>query len=255
MRKQIIATLAFALAAAGCATGTVLVDGKQVSRVELRFTGSSYSVTHRDAHPQPYGPSSGYDGDGGTIGGDVCGMQIDYGVEHHGDHVQLIGFVDGDHPSAIAIRDEGGARRITGNIGNLGVDLTLTGSHLEGHAGLRVIAMTQADDQLVGFMRLPNVWDEQAGRNAVVKATLDGRDALWRLPPADQAALIPLVLSCHLASSEPGRQLAGDFRGGFGGRAGSAPHGSSALYRTGEIELYGPALHAQLHNEVLPPTK
>jgi hypothetical protein len=220
------------LALAGCAPTTAMVDGKTVPRPTFSFTGNPYSVTHRRAHPRPGGPSSGLSDDGGTIGGDVCGMQIDYGVEHRGDHVQLVGFIDGDHPSELAIRDENGRRHITGSLDKLGVDLVLTGDHLEGHAGLRVVSLSLQDGALSGAMRLPNAWNYVRGGNAVVRATLDGRDALWALPPADQAALIPLVLSCHMSSSDP-RGAITDFHAGFGGPAQSAPHGSSAIYRRG----------------------
>jgi hypothetical protein len=230
MTRPLAALLCFASGCAG--STTAIVDGKPVPRLELAFSGDPYSITHRRAHPRPGGPSGGLSDDGGTIGGDVCGMQIDYGVEHKRDHVQLVGFIDGDRPSELAIRDEHGTRHITGSLDKLGVDLTLTGDHLEGHAGLRVVSMSLQDDALVGFMRLPNAWNYKSGGNLAVRATLEGRGALWALPAADQAALIPLVLSCHLSSSDP-RAAITDFHAGFGGPAKSAPHGSSAIYRKG----------------------
>lgn len=235
-----------ALAAlAGCAPTTAIVDGHRVPRLDLAFTGDPYSVTHRRAHPRPRGPSSGLTGDGGTIAGEVCGMQIDYGVEHRRDHVQLTGFIDGGHPTELVVRDANGARRITGNLGDLGVDLSLTGDHLEGHAGLRVVSLSLESGALVGFLRQPNPAAPGGDKEGVIPAKLDGRDALWGMPPADQAALVPLLLACR--AHQAGAPL-GDFHAAFGGPPRRVPPGSLALGPDGGYR--GPAARASFTQRV-----
>ena len=89
----------------GCATlpKTAIVDGQEVPRKTLEFTGSPYSITHRAAHPRPGGPSSGLRDAGGNITGMVCGMDVDYSVRHEGDQVVMVGFLDQTQPTQLSV--------------------------------------------------------------------------------------------------------------------------------------------------------
>src|SRR5207302_1216223 len=100
---------------AGCAAATTaVIDGQVVPRLNVELTGQPYIVHHRGAHPRPGSPSGGLRDSGGTITGQVCGADIDYGVEHKGDHVQLVGFVDGSLASQVRAEEKVGVRLFTG---------------------------------------------------------------------------------------------------------------------------------------------
>jgi hypothetical protein len=65
-------------------------------------------------------------------------------------------------------------------------------------------------------------------RGSVHKLYLDGVDALWAMPAADQAATLPLLLQCqlaqvfnHLGSTSP--------RIGFGGTESALPIGTMSF--------------------------
>ena len=58
-------------------------------------------------------------GAGGTIHGRICRADVDYEVQHRGDHVQVTGVIfesEGLHPVSLRIEDRDGRRRITGTL-------------------------------------------------------------------------------------------------------------------------------------------
>jgi hypothetical protein len=87
MKRRIPCIVALAYVSCAAAPKTAVVDGRTVPRPTLDFGGHPYSLRHQGAHPRPNGPSDGLTDAGGTITGRVCGMNVDYGVEHRGDHV------------------------------------------------------------------------------------------------------------------------------------------------------------------------
>src|SRR5690349_14306076 len=115
------------LCLAGCAGGgAVVVDGRQVARQRLEFTGAPYSLRHEGAHPLgARGPSTGLNSDGGSISGRVCGVDVQYDVTHQGDHVQLVGTLDNQQTGQMRVEDRGGVRVFTGAAGDRAVDLRL----------------------------------------------------------------------------------------------------------------------------------
>ena len=168
----------------GCATlpKTAIVDGQEVPRKTLEFTGSPYSITHRAAHPRPGGPSSGLRDAGGNITGMVCGMDVDYSVRHEGDQVVMVGFLDQTQPTQLSVRDQRGVRVVSGNLAGLAVNLQLTSNALVGQVGLRAFRLEQDGANLKGPM-------VTTGTDPTT-ATLNNRDQLWAMPAAEDAGRV-----------------------------------------------------------------
>jgi hypothetical protein len=214
--------------AAGCATvpKTAIVDGKEVPRLTLAFTGQPYEIKHEGAHPQPGSPSGGLRSAGGSIHGRICGMFVDFDVTHKGDHLQLVGSIDNRAPAAIDVREENGFRHFTGNLGGLGIDFLAGTDGMQGHVGIRVFAVEVAPDGAYhGFMRIPGLLDVNGGKQRL-SVTLRGRDAAWQMPAADQAAIIPAILTCSGAQF----RMVSAIDVGFGGPATDLPPETSAVY-------------------------
>jgi hypothetical protein len=222
--RQIVAV---AILAAGCATvpKTAVVDGQQVPRLTLEYNGNPYSIKHEGAHPRPGNPSGGLRDNGGAIRGRVCGMLVDLDVTHKGDHVQLVGSVDNRMPAAIDVSQTNGQRHFTGNLGPLAVDFVATPDGMQGHVGIRVFAIEAQGDTYRGFMRIPGLYDvdNQKQRLGVIVA---GKEALWSMAPADQAAVLPAIFSCSSAQF----RIIDGLDVGFGGTATDRPPETSAVY-------------------------
>ncbi|MCS6915273.1 MAG: hypothetical protein RMK29_15825 [Myxococcales bacterium] len=208
----------------GCAPlpTTAVVQGVTVPRLTLEYAGQPYLVRHTAAHPQPGGPSSGLRDHGGKITGQVCGMDIDYQVQHLGDHVQLVGFLDMRLQSQIQVRDHGGERLITGSLHHAVVDLHLRSNELVGTSGYRHFHLIQQGNRLVGQMAAINT-------DTLTEVIIEGRDELWALPAAVQAAVLPSLLTCFVAKI--GAYGRSPLRVGFGGRPGAQPRESSSIYQ------------------------
>jgi hypothetical protein len=213
------------LLAVGCAgvPKTAIVDGKEVPRLTQEFNGQPYTVKHEGAHPRPGGPSEGLRDSGGSIRGRVCGMLVDFDVTHKGDHVQVVGSIDNHMPAAIDLNEANGVRHFTGNLGNAGVDFTLGAGEMQGHVGIRVFALEAAGDQLQGHMRIPGLLGDGA-----IGVLMHGREALTAMTPADQALVLPLMMTCN-----PGGGQFTMMEGlviGFGGEATDRPPETSSIY-------------------------
>ena len=215
---------------AGCAgvPKTAIVDGREVPRLTLDFGGQAYSVKHEGAHPRPGGPSSGLESPGGAIRGRVCGMLVDFDVDHKGDHVQLVGSLDNHIPAAIDVSEEHGVRHFSGNLGGLGVDFLLAPDVLQGHVGLRVFALEPLSDAYRGYMRVSGTLDVNGGRQRA-GVLVRGREALWAMPAADQAAVLPALMTCGGMQFSAGDALVV----GLGGEVTDRPPETSAVYTHG----------------------
>jgi hypothetical protein len=197
---------------AGCAPTTAVVDGKTVPRLSLEFSGQPFAVRQTAAHPQPGGASSGLRDYGGHIEGNVCGLDVSYEVQHEGDHLRLSGFVDDDsYVSALTVRDEGRvSRAISGSLTSNGggsVNLDLRYNRVRGNVGLRVFDLGREGDHYVGSVTI--------GQSLRALARINGADALWTLPPAVQAVVLPALLTCNAVELED--RLRGALVVGFGG--------------------------------------
>jgi hypothetical protein len=221
--------LALLVAATGCATApkTAVIDGKVVPRLTMLFTGQPYEVKHEGAYPKPGGPSSGVRAAGGSIHGHVCGMFVDFDVTHKGDHVQLVGSIDNRTSAEIDVAEENGMRHFTGSLGNLGIDFIAGTGGMQGHVGIRVFALDLVDDgaDYKGFMRIPGLFDVK-NTEGRLPVTVHGPQALWDMPPADQAALLPAIFTC----SNTQFRVVDGLDVGFGGKPTRYAPESSAVY-------------------------
>jgi hypothetical protein len=215
--------LCLAMLASGCASSTVNVNGKQLSRLDLDYVGQPFAIRASNAHPVPGSPSGGLHGNGGRVSGNVCGIDLTYDVEHDGDKTRLTGFLDdASFQSALEVRDEGVSRKITGRLTDRtgGVSLDLRKNHLFGNVGNRIFTMAREGDRYIGSVKISQSLEAQA--------IINGADELWTLPPAAQAAVLPSLLTCY------GDELEGAMRGslivGFGGRQTWEGKRVSAIY-------------------------
>jgi hypothetical protein len=192
--------------AVGCAPTTAVINGKTVPRPMLGYTDhETYGLTHKNAYPVPRGPSSGLWSYGGELYGTVCGMSVVLDAEYYGRFLSVTGFVTPAVTSAtvapqtplqIEARDRNGLRAINGvflgqdlNYNRPGFDLQFSSGALVGSVGLRRFDLRRdGDDRLRGTMSLAGYDYDFA---------IDGIDELWRMPVADQAVLLPLMLSCR----------------------------------------------------------
>jgi hypothetical protein len=186
--------LAAPLLSAGCAElSPAVVDSVAQQRRKQEFSGQPYKLRHLDAHPNPGSPSSGVEGRGGSITGVVCGADVQYQVTHRGDHVRVSGFVDNQYPVSLMMREANQIRRIQGHLGNFAVDVLVVDDLLAGAVGRCRYELHPDDDSVDAFSQR---WRSEG---YTVKMRLDGRKALGQMPPADQAALVPLMLYCATA--------------------------------------------------------
>lgn len=200
----------------GCASGPVMIDGRPVARKELVYTGQPYRVRYTGAHPLAEQAPPDLRGDGGWIGGAVCGVDVQYGVEHRGDHVQLVGTLDNQLTSQIRVGAGGGVLSIVGSIGRRGVDLRVGRDGIVGGVGRRRFQLLLEGEQLVERFRVA----QRPG--VLVTLKLNGLDALLQMAPAAQGAVVPLMLACLMENFEDG--LVNDqAEFGFGGPAGAMP--------------------------------
>src|SRR5204862_5185244 len=102
------------------------------------------------------------------------------------------------------------------------VDLMVGRDGVAGRVGYRAFLLKQDGDKVTGQVRINDT--------RLAHATVNGWDALWALPPADQAAILPALLTCY------GGRIENDVRNPLvvtvGADPGAEPPGSSALYLT-----------------------
>lgn len=139
------------------------------------------------------GPSSGLKEQGGRISGVVCGVDIEYTVEHGGDHVALSGFLENQHASQMKIIETEDARIMVGSLGTREVRLTIREDSLQGYVGRcpydmrRGVPSDEDSDTLMQNFR---------GFGETMEVRLSNPKELWKMPAADQAAVLPLMMLC-----------------------------------------------------------
>ncbi len=142
-------------------------------------------------HPQPGGPSSGVKEQGGRITGMICGSDVDVTVTHAGDHVELYGVVENQHTTTLQIAETHGFHTITGSVAYREIQIQLFGDRLRGFIGRCPFDMTQEGDALV-----QTTYNQTVAQGNEMHLRINGLEALWKLPAADQAALLPMVVQC-----------------------------------------------------------
>ena len=206
-----------------CHPAPVVVDGRAVPRQQLEFTGWPYVLRHRDAHPEgDRGASTGLRATGGAITGRVCGVDVYYQVEHQGDAVQLVGSLEGDVTTQLRVDERHGGPHITGALATKVIDLRIGGDGVVGYVGRFPLRLARQGDTLRENVMLNN-------SGIVRRYGIEGFGELLRMPPAAQAALLPVFLDCVLESIwRRDNQVEATFR--FGGPEGALPPGT-LVYR------------------------
>jgi hypothetical protein len=131
-------------------------------------------------------------------------------------------------PAALGVSEANGQRHFSGNLGGLGVDFVIDETMMQGHVGIRVFALEAAGDVYRGFMRIPGTLDVNGGKQRT-GALVNGKTALWGMPPADQAAVLPALMTCGGMQFQHGDALSV----GVGGQATDRPPETSAVYTKG----------------------
>lgn len=218
--RPLAASLFACLFAAGCAHSQARAAHPTLARERLGYTDHKlFALMHYDAYPAAIGPSVGVRDYGGRLTGRVCGADVNLQAQYRGRYLALTGFVyptkitgairdDAEFASRIEVRDQrerdgAVARRISGTVGGVardldeavhlgqpprhGIDLEISRDSLRGHVGLRDLDLHAHDDELDGTMTI-------AAQKLPFR--LRGWGAVWAMPAADQAAILPFVLTC-----------------------------------------------------------
>ena len=165
MRSWMLAVL---FVTAGCAT--TLRPRAQ------HFTGDPYDVTFHH----------------GVLSGEVCGLDVDYGVSGGRDATVLLGA----GPRRLEVRDLGaGVVRITGVLGLQvarypDLDVRIAPDSIVGHIGARELRLTADGDVYRGSYSFPEL------ANAVGEIEVAGRAEIQRIPTAALAAIVPSLMTC-----------------------------------------------------------
>jgi len=201
------------LFAAACAPTTAMVNGQRVARPTFGYSdGYYYGIKHHLAYPEHRGASTGLYSYGGRVAGYACGAEFTYESEFHGRELRITGFVQPQDQSAgheyiqlpahIQVTDRDGHRHMEGSIGDdFGtnfvahdrsskvIDFSMGADGLRGQISSRYFDLARADaDTLAGTMRIST--------GEMLPFELRGLSAVWAMPAADQAAIIPFMLSC-----------------------------------------------------------
>lgn len=226
-----LALFALPLFAVACAPQTAVVRGQSVARPTVEYTDHHvFAVTHHAAYPEARGASSGLREYDGRMAGRVCGTEVWLEADYRGRYMELAGFYEPNDGSVhtinqvqLEVRDYGGQRHIRGAIGagqipvigwagrlagadghgggrTLGdfaahegdraIDLSYNSGRLEGWVnGERFALHADGDDTLAGTVTAAGI-----ARDYVLR----GVSGFWSMPAADQAAVLPMLLTCRL---------------------------------------------------------
>jgi hypothetical protein len=223
-RITIAALFASTLAVGGCAPTSAVVNGQSMRRPTLAYTdGYYYAVTHYAAFPEHRGASSGLRSYGGRIAGFACGADFLYETDYSGRSLRMTGYVQPVRPpmghvvvvkpARIEVRDRDGRRSFNGSIGDdmasnfaavdrsaTVVDFSLGADGLHGQIASRHYDLVQsAPDTLQGTLTIST--------GDVLPFELRGLSAVWAMEPADQAAIVPFMMTC--SQLEEGRHVEG----------------------------------------------
>jgi hypothetical protein len=217
-------TIAALFTLIGCAPRTAVVNGQTLPRPTLAYTDHYYyAVTHYGAFPESRGASSGLRSYGGRIAGFACGADFNFETDYRGRSIQLLGHVQAvtqavalmrvQQPAHMEVRDMGGRRHFQGSVGDdIGglfiahdrsskvIDFSFDSSGLHGQIGSRMFDLGAAtDDVMSGTVRIST--------GEVLPFELRGVSSVWSMPAADQAAILPFMLTC--SKVEEGRHIEG----------------------------------------------
>jgi hypothetical protein len=225
--KATTTVLGVILLTTGCAPTTAVVDGRTVPRPTFGYTDHRFfSVKHENAYPEVRGPSGGLHSYGGRLSGRVCSVDLTLESEYWGRRLDISGFATSALPGRRSqlpvrfdVRDGRQGRVILGSIGDHvnPVEIHLTRDAIHADIGWRRYTLDQLDvanDELRGTVHMVSWYGQDIDEPFVVR----GMSRLWAMPAADQAAVLPFMMSC--LSGMPGRDrylepvLGIDFTGG-----------------------------------------
>jgi len=226
-----VAVFALPLIALACAPQTAVVRGQTVARVTAEYTDHHvFAVTHHDAYPEARGASSGLREYDGRMAGRVCGTEVWLEADYRGRYLELAGFYEPNDGSVhtinqlqLEVRDYGGQRHIRGAIGAGQIPVVgwvgrLAGADGHGagrtigdfaaHEGDRVIDLSYDTGRLEGWVNGERFALHAEGDDAFAGTVTVGGSArdyvfrgvrgFWAMPAADQAAVLPMLLTCKL---------------------------------------------------------
>jgi hypothetical protein len=168
--------------------------------------GRYFAVTHELGDTSVVEPNGGLHANGGRVVGQVCGIDVDFHGEYWGNRLDVSGFTQldarfaatrGSAPVRFDVRDGERGRQIFGtrsapNVPLYPIEIYLKPDSLVGTVGLRHYELTRtAGDDLLGTVRTPTYFGEQT-----LPFVIRGASELWSMPAADQAVLVPFMLSC-----------------------------------------------------------
>jgi hypothetical protein len=199
----------------GCtAPTTAVINGRTVPRPNLGYTDRYfYGIKHERAYPDPLGPSSGIHTYDGRIVGRVCGVDVMFESEYWGQRLDVSGFASRALPGAhmrhvrFDVRTHGDERTIFGSFAGaiLPIEIYFKPGSITGTVGMRRFKVDQyfpEYDELRGTVKLQTL----AGWNDA-PFVVRGIRELWAMPAADQAVLLPFMMSCLEGMPGPGRTL------------------------------------------------
>jgi hypothetical protein len=226
-----IVLISMALLAAACAPRSAMVRGHEMARPTVAYSDHRvFALIHDAAYPEARGPSSGLREYAGRMAGRVCGNDVWLEADYRGRFMEVGGFYEPNDGSLhtinqvhLEVRDYAGERHIRGSIGagqepvigwagkiagpsghgagrtmgdlavNEGdhvIDLSYNSGLLHGMLnGQRFMLALRGDDTFEGTVTAGDV---------TRPFTLRDVSALWSMPAADQAAVLPMLLACRL---------------------------------------------------------
>lgn len=169
--------------------------------------GRYFAVKHELGGTSVVQPTGGAHAYGGRVVGEVCGIDVDFHGEYWGKRLDVSGYTQLDTrfglgasnggPVRFDVRDGKNGREIFGtrssnNVPLYPIELYLKPDSLVGTVGLRHYALTRnADNDLTGTVSTPTFFGQ-----ATLPFVIRGAQELWSMPAADQAVLVPFMLSC-----------------------------------------------------------
>jgi hypothetical protein len=229
MRPKSLAVAVIALT--GCAAPTTaVVAGRTVPRMDLGYTDHRYfAVNHEGAYPDVSQPPTRWHEYDGRIVGRVCALDINFESEYWGGRHDVTGFVtttrpggsSGDLAVRFDVRERPDGRDISGTFGALKIfpiDIKLRHDSIRADVGWRRFTLDQLDpeaDELRGKVHLLTFFFGELELPFVIR----GVHNLWNMPAADQAVVLPFMMSCLQGMPGAKRDLEPVLGIDFSGRA------------------------------------
>ncbi len=168
--------------------------------------GRYFAVKHELGDTSVVEPTGRLHADAGRVVGEVCGIDVDFYSEYWGRRLDVSGYTQldarfggssGSASMRFDVRDGRKGREIFGtrsgsSVGLYPIEIYLKPDSLVGTVGLRHYQLTRtAGNDLLGTVRTPTYFGERT-----LPFVIRGAQELWSMPAADQAVLVPFMLSC-----------------------------------------------------------